>query len=50
MVSLLLLPLLAAGQSLVIVHTNDTHSHIEPLRTGFGPEEGMGGEIGRAHV
>ena len=48
MAFLLFLPLLAAGQSLVIVHANDTHSHIEPLRIGSGPEEGMGGVIERA--
>lgn len=31
---------------LVIIHTNDTHSHFEPLRTG--PQTGQGGVIERA--
>jgi len=31
---------------LVIVHTNDTHSHFEPLRTG--PQAGHGGVVERA--
>lgn len=34
------------GPRLVIVHTNDTHSHFEPLRTG--PQAGQGGVIERA--
>ncbi len=33
---------------LVIIHTNDTHSHFEPLRTG--PQAGQGGVIERAAV
>ena len=45
-----LLALLAAGgalaQNLTILHTNDTHSHIDPLRSG--EESGLGGVIERA--
>ena len=31
---------------LVILHTNDTHSHFEPLRGG--PDDGVGGVVERA--
>ena len=34
------------GQQLTIIHVNDTHSHMEPLRSGS--ETGMGGAIERA--
>ncbi len=46
--SLLLLALAACSREprLVIVHTNDTHSHFEPLRSG--PQAGHGGVIERA--
>lgn len=37
---------IAGARDLVILHTNDTHSHIDPLRTG--PEAGMGGVVERA--
>ncbi len=37
----LLFTMSAAGQDLVILHTNDTHSQIEPLNTG--PYKGLGG-------
>ena len=37
---------LAGAQDLVILHTNDTHSHIDPVRTG--KEAGLGGVIERA--
>ena len=35
-----------SAQNLVILHTNDTHSHIEPVRSG--KDEGLGGVIERA--
>ena len=38
--------ILAGAQDLVILHTNDTHSHIDPVRAG--EEAGMGGVIERA--
>ena len=31
------------AQELVILHTNDTHSHIDPVKSG--PEAGLGGVI-----
>ena len=34
------------AQELVIVHFNDTHSHLEPERSG--EESGLGGVIERA--
>lgn len=34
------------AQQLTIIHTNDTHSHIDPLRTG--PDAGLGGVIERS--
>ncbi len=34
------------AQELVILHTNDTHSHIDPVKSG--PEAGLGGVIERA--
>ena len=37
----------ASAQDLVILHVNDTHSHIEPLREG-NPDGGNGGVIERA--
>ena len=37
---------IAPAQDLVILHTNDTHSHIDPIRSGA--EAGMGGVIERA--
>lgn len=37
---------LSGAQDLVILHTNDTHSHIDPVRTG--KEAGLGGVIERA--
>ena len=37
----------AFGQDLVILHVNDTHSHLEPLREG-NAEGGQGGVIERA--
>ncbi len=37
---------LAGAQELVILHTNDTHSHIDPVRSG--EEAGLGGVIERA--
>lgn len=45
---LVLLALIGCGNEpkLVIIHTNDTHSHFEPLRTG--PQTGQGGVIERA--
>ncbi len=36
----------APAQELTILHTNDTHSHIDPLRSG--PETGLGGVVERA--
>lgn len=36
----------AGAQDLVILHTNDTHSHIDPVRAG--EEAGLGGVIERA--
>ena len=44
--ALLALSACHSGPRLVIVHTNDTHSHFEPLRTG--PQAGHGGVIERA--
>lgn len=38
--------LLAGAQDLVILHTNDTHSHIDPVRSGRNA--GLGGVIERA--
>lgn len=35
-----------SAQELTIMHTNDTHSHIDPLRSG--DEKGLGGVIERA--
>lgn len=43
---LLLSVFLGYGQQLTIIHVNDTHSHLEPLRSGS--ETGMGGAIERA--
>lgn len=43
---LLSAPLLAGAQRLTILHTNDTHSHIDPVRSG--PQKGLGGVIERA--
>lgn len=40
------LSMCACRQELIILHTNDTHSHFEPLRTG--EQAGMGGVIERA--
>ena len=41
--------LLAACQpKLVIIHTNDTHSHLEPVRSG--DNDGLGGAIERAAI
>ena len=37
---------LVHAQGLVILHTNDTHSHIDPVKAG--PEAGLGGVIERA--
>lgn len=34
------------AQDLVILHTNDTHSHIDPVKAG--PEAGLGGVVERA--
>lgn len=47
-IPLVLLAVVACSQEprLVIVHTNDTHSHFEPLRSG--PQAGRGGVIERA--
>lgn len=36
----------AAAQTLTILHVNDTHSHLDPLRGGT--QDGMGGAIERA--
>ena len=36
----------AGAQNLVILHTNDTHSHIEPVRSG--KDAGLGGVVERA--
>ena len=38
--------ILSGAQDLVILHTNDTHSHIDPVRAGA--ETGLGGVIERA--
>ena len=47
MVAAVLLPcFFAYGQNLVILHTNDTHSHIEPVRSG--KDAGLGGVVERA--
>lgn len=40
------LQILATAQDLVILHTNDVHSHIDPVRSGA--EAGLGGVIERA--
>lgn len=40
------LPLALSSQDLTILHLNDTHSHVEPERSG--PFEGMGGAIEQA--
>lgn len=40
------LGILCGAQDLTILHTNDTHSHIDPVRAG--EEAGMGGVIERA--
>ena len=34
--------LCACGPKLVILHTNDTHSHMDPLRDGKGLRHGAG--------
>ena len=46
MVCLLAVMAGASAQRLVIIHVNDTHSHLDPERTG--DEEGLGGIIERA--
>ena len=47
LVAAVLLPcFFAYGQNLVILHTNDTHSHIEPVRSG--KDAGLGGVVERA--
>ena len=43
---LLTLAAIASAQDLVILHTNDTHSHIDPVRSG--ENAGWGGVIERA--
>lgn len=45
-VMLLVVPAVLSAQKLTIVHTNDTHSHIDPVRSGV--EAGLGGVIERA--
>ena len=40
------MPLALQAQRLTILHTNDTHSHIDPVRSGT--EAGLGGVIERA--
>lgn len=45
--ALMLVASAAFGQDLVILHVNDTHSHLEPLREG-NAEGGQGGVIERA--
>ena len=45
-VMLLVVPAVLSAQQLTIVHTNDTHSHIDPVRSGV--EAGLGGVIERA--
>ena len=40
------MPLALQAQRLTILHTNDTHSHIDPVRSGA--EAGLGGVIERA--
>ena len=42
----ILLPLCACHRDLVIIHLNDTHSHLEPDHSG--PRQGLGGVIERA--
>lgn len=44
--ALAFLCVLAGAQDLVILHTNDTHSHIDPVRAG--ENAGLGGVIERA--
>ena len=44
--ALAVLCVLAGAQDLVILHTNDTHSHIDPVRAG--ENAGLGGVIERA--
>lgn len=46
-VMILVLPVSLIGQDLVILHTNDTHSNIEPLASGRN--KGMGGFQRRAN-
>ena len=41
-----IMPLALQAQRLTILHTNDTHSHIDPVRSGT--EAGLGGVIERA--
>ncbi len=41
-----IMPLALQAQRLTILHTNDTHSHIDPVRSGA--EAGLGGVIERA--
>lgn len=45
-IAVLCMTLSAAAQELVILHTNDTHSHIDPVRSG--EQAGLGGVIERA--
>ena len=45
-ITALAMSLPALSQELVILHVNDTHSHLDPLRAG--DREGMGGVIERA--
>lgn len=44
--AVLLMAATASSQELVILHVNDTHSHLDPLRSG--DRSGMGGAIERA--
>ena len=43
---ILLLAFSLAGQNLTILHLNDTHSHIDPQRSG--KDAGMGGVVEQA--
>ena len=45
-ISCMLFSVMAGAQDLVILHTNDTHSHVDPVRAG--EYAGMGGVIERA--
>lgn len=45
-ITAMVLSLTLAAQRLTILHTNDTHSHIDPVRSGA--EAGLGGVIERA--